>query len=139
MWTKGARSFCNFSSTFLESVEKRFLAYIYICLFLYLPICLLPTIILDLVYLPTFISAIIECLNKLLPYIHSDPSPSPLPKSYIMCMFARTFSKLSKFSRKRSLAFENDSTHSSWKRFWWSRWLCRHNEKNICIQNIHSW
>ena len=62
-----APAFCNFSSTFLKSVEKRFLAYIYICLFLYLPICLLPTIILDLVYLPIFISAIIECLNQLLP------------------------------------------------------------------------
>ena len=33
-----APTFCNFSATFLKSVEKRFLAYIYICLFLYLPI-----------------------------------------------------------------------------------------------------
>ena len=47
MWTKKKRIFCNFPSTFLKPVEKIVPAYIYICLFLYLPICLLSILFID--------------------------------------------------------------------------------------------
>ena len=47
MWTKKERIFCNFPSTYLKPVEKIVPAYIYICLFLYLPICLLSILFID--------------------------------------------------------------------------------------------
>ena len=47
VWTKKKRIFCNFPSTFLKPVEKIVPAYIYICLFLYLPICLLSILFID--------------------------------------------------------------------------------------------
>ena len=47
MWTKKNGIFCNFPSTFLKPVEKIVPAYIYICLFLYLPICLLSILFID--------------------------------------------------------------------------------------------
>lgn len=47
LWTKKKRIFCNFPSTFLKPVEKIVQAYIYICLFLYLPFCLLSILFID--------------------------------------------------------------------------------------------